>query len=129
MDHADHRCVERCAGRTGLAHARGQGRCLRGLSARNFKGKLPAGLEEIAVDTSLVTTRRADTTRQGRTDYAAVNKIQDGYKLIPSRSGEGKDFNYTPPAAVPVKPGVDAKTPVPSPSIQDVGGAVLRSPV
>src|SRR5262249_3656463 len=44
-----------------------------------------------------------------KADYDGVHKAQDGYKLTPL-SKWGK--TYTPPAHVPVKQGVDAKTPV-----------------
>jgi hypothetical protein len=79
----------------------------------NFKGTLPAGMEEIRADTSLCALG-GRTYTAGMDDYPAVHKIQDGYKLIPLSQWKGKDTNYTPPAAVSVKPGVDAKTPVPT---------------
>ena len=78
----------------------------------NFKGTLPAGLEEIRVDTSLVALG-GRTYTGGKADYDAVHKIQDQYKLIPLSQWKGAGTSYTPPASVPVKPGVDAKTPVP----------------
>src|SRR5262245_4769494 len=83
------------------------------LSAPNFKGALPAGLEQIRVDTSLCALG-GRTYTSGKEDYPVVNKIQDGYKLIPLSQWKGNETNYTPPATVPVKPGVDAKTPVPT---------------
>ena len=46
----------------------------------------------------------------GPDDYAAVHALQDQYKLVPL-SQWGKD--YTPPDDVPLKAGVDTKTPVP----------------
>ena len=79
----------------------------------NFKGTLPADLEEIRVDTSLVALG-GRTYTGGKADYAAVHKIQDQYKLIPLSQWKGKGTTYTPPASVPVKPGVDAKTPIPT---------------
>lgn len=79
----------------------------------NFKGKLPDGLEEVRVDTSLCAIG-GRTYTAGKDDYAAVNKIQDQYKLIPLSQWKGKDAVYNPPVNVPVKPGVDAKTPVPT---------------
>jgi len=79
----------------------------------NFNGKLPAGLEEIRVDTS-VCALGGRTYTGGKDDYPAVHKIQDQYKLIPLSQWKGPETNYTPPATVPVKPGVDAKTPVPT---------------
>ncbi len=78
----------------------------------NFKGKLPAGLEEIRVDTSLIAIG-GRTYTGGKADYPAVHKIQDQYKLIPLAKWKGAGTSYTPPASVPVKPGIDAKTPVP----------------
>ena len=51
------------------------------------------------------------TYTAGKADYAAVHAIQDGYKLTPL-SMWGTD--YTPRAKVPIKPGVDATTPVPT---------------
>ena len=50
------------------------------------------------------------TYTAGPKDYAAVHALQDQYKLVPL-SEWGK--NYTPPDNVPLKAGVDAKTPVP----------------
>jgi len=50
------------------------------------------------------------THTAGKKDYAAGHALQDQYKLVPL-SEWGK--NYTPPDNVPLKPGVDTKTPVP----------------
>ena len=83
------------------------------LTGPNFKGTLPAGLEEIRVDTSLVALG-GRTYTGGKADYAAVHKIQDQYQLIPLSQWKGASTKFTPPASVPVKPGVDAKTPVPA---------------
>jgi hypothetical protein len=79
----------------------------------HFKGQLPAGLEEIRTDTSLCALG-GRTYTGGQDDYPAVHTIQDGYKLIPLSQWQGKDTTYTPPVTVPVKPGVDAKTPIPT---------------
>ncbi len=74
----------------------------------NWKGKLPAGLKEVRIDTCLCAIG-GRTYTAGKADYEAVHKIQDKYKLTPlSKWGA----EYAPPASVPVKPGVDAKTPV-----------------
>jgi hypothetical protein len=78
----------------------------------NFKGTLPSGLEELRVDTSLIAIG-GRTYTAGETDYAAVHKIQDQYKLIPLSQWKGAGTNYTAPASVPVKPSVDVKTPMP----------------
>ena len=78
-----------------------------------FKGTLPAGLEPIHVDTSQAAIG-GRTYTAGKNDYAAVHAIQDQYKLIPLSQWLAAGAAYTPPASVPVKPGVDAKTPVPA---------------
>ncbi len=74
----------------------------------NFKGNIPEGLKEVRLDTSLLGIG-GRTYTAGKADYDAVHRIQDQYKLTPL-SKWGTD--YTPPATVPVKPSVDAKTPV-----------------
>lgn len=79
----------------------------------NFTGKLPVGLEEVRVGSSLCALG-GRTYTAGKDDYAAVNKIQDQYKLIPLSHWKGKDTVYNPPENVPVKPGVDVKTTVPA---------------
>jgi len=78
----------------------------------NFKGTLPAGLEPIHVDTSLAVIG-GRTYTGGKADYDAVHAIQNQYRLIPLSQWTSAGANYTPPTSVPVKPGVDAKTPVP----------------
>src|SRR5262245_28323428 len=78
----------------------------------NFKGQLPAGLEATRCDTSICALG-GRTYTAGTDDYAAVHKIQDGYRLVPLSQWKGKDTDYSPPATVSVKSGVDAKTPVP----------------
>ena len=52
------------------------------LTGPHFKGTLPAGLEEIKVDTSLVAVG-GRTYTGGKADYNAVHQIQDQYQLIP----------------------------------------------
>ena len=74
-----------------------------------WKGTLPAGLTELRVPTNLV-FMAGRTYTGGPDDYAAVHALQDQYKLVPLSSW-GKA--YTPPDNVPLKEGVDAKTPVP----------------
>ena len=78
----------------------------------NFKGDVPSGLEVVRCDTSLCALG-GRTYTAGPAEYAAVHKIQDAYQLIPLSQWKGKDTRYTPPASVAVKPGVDARTPVP----------------
>jgi hypothetical protein len=79
----------------------------------NFKGTLPAGLEALPVDTSLVMIG-GRTYTAGPADYTAVHAIQDRYQLIPLSQWKGADTTYTPPKNVPVKPDVDANTPIPA---------------
>lgn len=78
------------------------------LCGPNFKGKLPAGVKEVRVDTSLVIIG-GRTYTAGKDDAPNVHKIQAQYKLTPL-SKWGTD--YKPPAEVPVKQGVDARTPL-----------------
>src|SRR5262245_34587390 len=83
------------------------------ITGPNFKGELPAGLEQVRCGTSIAALG-GRTYTAGPDDYAAVHKIQDGYKLIPLSRWKGVNTSYTPPTDVPVKPGVDAKTAVPA---------------
>ena len=76
----------------------------------DWKGTLPAGVTELRVPTNFVMIG-GRTYTGGPDDYDAVHAIQDQYKLVPL-SAFGKD--YTPPTDVPLKPGVDEKTPVPN---------------
>ncbi len=76
----------------------------------DWKGTLPAGLTELRIPTNLVMVG-GRTYTANKDDYAAVHALQDQYKLVPL-SEWGKP--YTPPANVPLKPGVDSKTPVPT---------------
>ena len=73
-----------------------------------WSGTLPPGLTELRMPTALIMVG-GRTYTGGKDDYAAVHALQDKYKLTPL-SEWGKD--YAPPADVPLKPGVDAKTPV-----------------
>ena len=71
-----------------------------------WTGELPKGLTELKSPTQMVWII-GRTQTNGPKDYAAVHKIQDGYKLTPL-SAYGKPF--TPPEAQ-VDPNVDMKTP------------------
>jgi len=79
----------------------------------SFKGEVPAGLETLRCDTSICLLG-GRTFTSGPSDLAAVHKIQDQYQVIPLSQWKGPGTRYTPPASVPVKPGVDAQTPVPA---------------
>lgn len=71
-----------------------------------FKGKLPADMTVIKcpTNTAFIGGR---TYCGGKSDYAAVNKLQDQYKLVPL-SQWGK--HYTPPVNAPLKKGADGTT-------------------
>lgn len=73
----------------------------------DWTGELPEGLDEIQAPTEMVWII-GRTQTNGTDDYAAVHAIQQQYRLIPLGAW-GK--SYTPPASVPVEPGVDTKTP------------------
>src|SRR5262245_27236209 len=73
-----------------------------------WSGTLPPGLTELRVPTALIMVG-GRTYTGGKDDYAAVHALQDKYKLTPLPEW-GK--TYAPPADVPLRPGVDAKTPV-----------------
>jgi hypothetical protein len=72
-----------------------------------WTGKRPDGVTRIVAPTPTVWIL-GRTQTNGPADYAAVNKVQDGYKLTPL-SQWGKD--YTPPTNVPTDPNVDNETP------------------
>lgn len=73
----------------------------------DWTGKLPTGVREIKSPTNFVTIG-GRTQTNGKQDYAAVHAMQQKYKLTPL-SAWGKP--YMAPINVPVKQGVDAKTP------------------
>ncbi|WP_201842089.1 DUF1254 domain-containing protein [Microvirga zambiensis] len=76
----------------------------------DWKGALPTGLTELRVPTNLVLIA-GRTYTGGKEDYAAVNALQDQFKLVPlSEWGKAN----TPPTDVPLKPGVDTSTSVPA---------------
>jgi len=84
-----------------------------GTAAGNFliappgwTGSVPDGVTRIDAPTPYLWII-GRTKTDGPSDYAAVNKIQDGYKITPL-SAWGK--TYTPPAYKP-DPSVDVKTP------------------
>ncbi len=98
-------------GAPGFAHARRQGRELRagGPELQRHAPRRSRGDPRRHQSRSI----GGRTYTAGKADYPAVHKIQDQYKLIPLSQWKGAGTHYTPPASVPVKPGVDAKTPVP----------------
>ena len=73
----------------------------------DWRGTLPSDVQKIAAPTNLVWII-GRTYTAGKADYATVNAIQRQYELVPLAAW-GRP--YTPPARVPVAPGVDAKTP------------------
>ena len=73
----------------------------------DWRGTLPPDVQKIDAPTNLVWII-GRTYTAGKADYAAVNAIQRQYELVPLGAW-GRP--YTPPAKVPVAPGVDARTP------------------
>jgi len=80
------------------------------ITGPNWRGTLPAGLTELPMPTSLGFIGGRIYTA-GKADYDAVHALQDKLRLAPL-SEWGR--TYAPPENVPLKPGVDAKTPVPT---------------
>ncbi len=74
-----------------------------------WTGEIPAGLTELRMPTNLGVIG-GRTYVSGPEDIPAVNALQDQYRLVPL---EAWGSDWTPPAEVPVPPGVDTKTPVP----------------
>ena len=76
------------------------------ITGPGWKGTLPAGVTQLKAPTNMVWII-GRTQTNGPQDYAAVHKIQAGFKLVPlSRFGKP----YTPPPGK-VDPSVDMKTP------------------
>ena len=76
------------------------------LVAPGWSGKIPAGVQRINAPTPYVWII-GRTQTNGPKDYAAVNKVQDGYRMTPlSRWGKNPA-----PVKVKIDPGVDMKTP------------------
>ena len=70
-------------------------------------GELPPIVQKIQAPTSIVWII-GRTQTNGKADYAAVNALQDQYKLTPlSYWGQP----YEPPINVPIAPGIDSQTP------------------
>jgi len=71
-----------------------------------WSGELPAGVARIDAPTSYVWII-GRTQTNGPQDYAAVHKVQDGFKITPLANWGGT----APPVAVKIDPSVDMKTP------------------
>jgi hypothetical protein len=72
-----------------------------------WKGEIPAGVKAIRSPTNMVWLL-GRTQTNGPADFPAVHALQQQFALTPLSAW---GMSYTPPAAVPVDPGVDAKTP------------------
>ncbi len=92
------------------------------ITAPDWRGELPAGVERIEAPTSMVWLMTRIQTN-GPTDYANVHQFQDGLKLTPL-SHWGK--SYTPPSNLPVSQEVDNQTP-PLQQINAMDGVELLS--
>lgn len=79
------------------------------ITGPNWNGTVPEGLRQIKSETNdVMVIGRTEAT--GKSDFAAVNEIQDRYRLTPLSSW-GR--SYAPPKEVAVKQGVNlAQTPV-----------------
>ncbi|WP_405015723.1 DUF1254 domain-containing protein [Kitasatospora sp. NBC_00070] len=78
------------------------------ITGPDWSGELPEGVEELRMPTNLALLG-GRTYVSGPQDYAAAHRLQDQYRLVPLAAW-GSD--WTPPAEVPLQPGVDARTPV-----------------
>jgi hypothetical protein len=76
------------------------------IAGPDWKGTVPEGMELLRSPTNLGGIG-GRTYCAGEDDYAAVNKLQDQYKLLPL-SAWGK--SYASPASVPLKKGADGET-------------------
>lgn len=88
----------------------GSGRADFAIVGPTSRGSFPENMQAVKVikaPTSLVWII-GRTQTNGKEDYAAVNAIQDQYKLTPL-SAWGK--SYSPPDNAPVDPSIDMKTP------------------
>lgn len=78
------------------------------ITGPNWKGSLPEGVKEYKSPTNIVWLLGRIYCDGTPTDYAAVHKLQDEFKLVPL-SAYGKSYV---PAPGPVDPEIDLKTPV-----------------
>jgi hypothetical protein len=74
-----------------------------------WKGTLPPGVTEVRMPTNIAMVA-ARFRIENPEETAAINALQDQLRLVPL---EAFGSNWLPPAEVPLKPGVDAKTSVP----------------
>lgn len=77
------------------------------ITGPRWQGVLPQGVQAIKspTDTAWIIGR---IQTNGPSDFAAVNKLQEQYKLTPLSAW---GTHYTPPASVPVNSAIDSKTP------------------
>lgn len=78
------------------------------ITGPDWKGTLPAGVQEIKAPTSLVWILGRIYCTGTPADYQAVHQLQDQLSLTPL-SAWGKA--YTPPAEVPINPAMEMKLP------------------
>ncbi|WEK51329.1 MAG: DUF1254 domain-containing protein [Candidatus Kaistia colombiensis] len=100
-------CGPTCSVSSGPARPEPRPEILR-LVAPGWAGALPEGVTRIVAPTSTIWIL-GRTQTNGPSDYEAVHKVQDGYRLTPL-SQMGQD-GLPPPAAVATDPAVDDKTP------------------
>lgn len=74
------------------------------IAGPGWRGAAPAGVQEVVRSPTRYAWILGQTQANGPDDFAAVNAVQKDYKLTPLGAW-GTD--YTPPAEVPVVPGID----------------------
>ncbi|MFJ7955814.1 DUF1254 domain-containing protein [Streptomyces sp. NPDC096319] len=80
------------------------------IAGPSWSGPAPAGLTLLKSPTAVNWTIPRYAT-SGPSDWSAVNRLQDGTRLIPLSEWTGDPDDYTPPVDVPVPDGADAVTP------------------
>jgi hypothetical protein len=90
------------------------------IAGPGWQGAQPAGVKQIYRSPTRFVWVNGQMQADGPKDYDVVNALQKQYKLTPLTSW-GQP--YTPPAAVPVTPGIDTTTP-PLVQIQKMDAAV-----
>lgn len=83
----------------------GNGKGAFAITGPKWRGSLPDGVKEVKAPTDIVWLIGRIQTN-GASDFAAVNKLQDEFKLIPLSAW---GTNYKPPERVPFNPNLDTK--------------------
>ncbi|MBB4986851.1 DUF1254 domain-containing protein [Streptomyces nymphaeiformis] len=80
------------------------------IAGPSWSGAVPSGLTLLKSSTAVnwIIARYATS---GPSDFPAVNRLQDGTRLIPLSEWTGDPDDYSPPTDVPVPAGADTTTP------------------